>query len=544
VEASLNALAPAPAARARSPVEITAAAALLACAALPFWAGRYLPFLDLPQHLALSRIIADYHDPATHFGDYYAIDWRITPYWGFYAAMEVLQLAVPVELAARLLFTAYAVGLPLSAAYCLASFGRDWRWAVLTFPLVYNTNLFLGFATFNLSLPLFLFALGASERHLASDRFDLRDAISVAALAALVYLFHVQSYALLGLCVVTLGALHWRGLRWAIVCASPYAFSLLLFAPWFWRSFVSPEAQPPSECDVGGHHHQSYGRLGDLDPQFESVPRLVATIPERLVGAFNDGSDYRIAAALLVVFLGALALRGPRRSNVTGTLREVVLERRGQVVCLVLFCGYVFAPIEIKGQWYINPRHLVFAALTAPLLLGAPASGRGRLLLVAGVALAFTASANAARQISRFQEEVGPFDAVISRTQPGRRMMGLIFEDGDGGAIRWWPFVHWTCYYQVRRGGDVSFSFAGLPSIPVVYRRGMRGPHPDEWSPEDFDWNTMAPAYDWFLVRGRPVGGATALLARADLVAAAGPWTLYRQRMARVTSSGLCSPPR
>jgi hypothetical protein len=541
---SLNALARAPAARTRSPVEITAAAALLALAAVPFWAGRYLPFLDLPQHLALSRIIAAYHDPATRFADYYAIDWRITPYWGFYAAMLVLQQVTPAELAARMLFTAYAVGLPLGAAYCLASFGRDWRWAVLTLPLVYNTNLFLGFATFNLSLPLFLFALGASARHVASNRFDLHQSISVAALAGLVYLFHVQSYALLGLCVVTLGAIHWRGLRWAVARASPYSLSLLLFAPWFRRSFVTPEPQPPSDCDVVGHYHQGYGRFGDLDPRFEPLPRLVATIPERLVGAFNDGSDYRIGAALLVVFLAALALRSPRRSNVTRTLREAVLEWRGHVVCLVLFCGYLFAPIEIKGQWYINPRHLVFAALTAPLLLGAPASGRGRVVLWAGAALAVAASANAARQISRFQYEVGPFDAVISRTEPGRRMMGLIFEDGDGGAIRWWPFVHWACYYQVRRGGDVSFSFAGLPSIPVVYRHGMRGPHPDEWSPEDFDWNTMAPAYDWFLVRGRPVGGATALLARADLVAAAGPWTLYRQRMPRVTSSGLCSPPR
>src|SRR5262249_49168126 len=99
----------------------------------PLWVGRYLPFLDLPQHLALSAAIARYADPSAGFATYYQIDWSVTPYWAFYTLMHLLiAIGVAPLTAARLLLSAYAAGLPLSAAYLLASLGRDWRWAAFT----------------------------------------------------------------------------------------------------------------------------------------------------------------------------------------------------------------------------------------------------------------------------------------------------------------------------------------------------------------------------------------------------------------------------
>jgi hypothetical protein len=89
-------------------------------------------------------------------------------------------------------------------------------------------------------------------------------------------------------------------------------------------------------------------------------------------------------------------------------------------------------------------------------------------------------------------------------------------------------------YYQVEKGGDVSFSFAGIPAasiagarvLPIAYRPGMQAPRPNEWRPLDFRWKTMGPAYDYFLIRGQPAGEPARIGDHADLVVQARDWQL------------------
>ncbi|HEX7623143.1 MAG TPA: hypothetical protein VF400_06190, partial [Anaeromyxobacteraceae bacterium] len=357
---------------------------LLAAGAAPFWAGRFLPFLDLPQHLGLAAVVARYRDPATAFARTYLVQAGVTPYWGYYGSMWLLGRALPLELANRVLFSAYAVGLPLAAAFLLASFRRDPRWAVFTLPLVFSTNLFLGFASFLLSLPLALLALGLAERHLAAPDFRPGTALGLAAAAALVFLFHAQSYLVLGLCALVLFAVHLRGLGWAATRALAFLPSLVLFALWFVPSFVTPERAVP------GHTvwHRSYGGLSGLGAAWEPWQTVLRRAPERLFGSFGDGSDRALGAALAVVSAVALVVaygpaHAPRRgtspsapeAGATGALRRFLLAHRCDLLVLALLASYRLAPMEISGQWYVNPRHLVFAALAAPLLLARPARG-------------------------------------------------------------------------------------------------------------------------------------------------------------------------
>ena len=515
-----------PSAKAR-PAEMAAAAVLVAAAVWPFWAGRFLPLLDLPQHLGLASVIARHGDPATRFAELYSVDRRATPYWGYYGAMRWLSFLLSTETANRVLLSAYAAALPLSAGYALSRLGRDWRWAVFAVPLVFNTNLFLGFTGFVLSLPLFLLAVGLSARHLEEERPDPLREVRLAALVALVFLFHAQTFGLLGLSVLALAAVEWRGTRWALRRSLAYVPSLLLFAPWFLRSFVFPEARPLAE----GHtaHHLNYGTLRGLGVRYESAGAILSRMPERVLGSFSDGSDLRIGAALLAVFLLALAFARGDAGEGKGP-RAALRGRRGEVLAALLLASYLAAPMEMAGQWYIAPRHLVLAALLLPAFLSAPAAGLRRGLVAAAAVLSLVLSFGAAAKVREFQRQVGPFPEVLARMEPGKRVMNLMFDNGGGGPVRLWPFVHWSCYYQALVGGDVSFSFAGLPSIPVSYRPGMQAPHPYEWAPQDFRWEAMGPSYDYFLVRGRPWGDAARLGEHADLVVEAGPWQLWRRR--------------
>jgi len=528
------------------------AAVLLAAGAAPFWAGRFLPFLDLPQHLGLAAVVSRYRDPAAAFARTYLVRAGVTPYWGYYGSMWLLGRALPLELANRLLFSAYAVGLPLAAAFLLASFRRDPRWAVFTLPVVFSTNLFLGFASFLLSLPLVLLALGLAERHLAAPRFRPGTALGLAVTAALAFLFHAQSYLVLGLCALALFAVHARGLRWAATRSLPFLPSLVLFALWFVPSFLSPERPDLPEHTAW---HRTYGGLSGLGAAYEPWRVVLGKAPERLFGSFGDGSDRALGAALAALFAVALAVaygpaslpeegghgsRGLDRSPLParrgegqgeGRLRLFLLAHRCDLLVLVLLASYLLAPMEISGQWYVNPRHLVFAALAAPLLLARPARGWRAAVVLLAAALALATSANAARQVRAFQRQVGPFEEVAAAFPPAGRVLGLPFDTGAGGPVRLWPFLHFACYAQLLAGADVGFSFAGLPSIPLRYRPGQQAPHPYEWRPDQLDWATMGPAYDAFLVSGTPRGrGGDELRRHAEPVARAGPFTLWRPR--------------
>jgi len=516
-----------------SRLERAGAALLIAAAALPFWAGRFLPLLDLPQHLGLAAVIARAGDASSSLSRYYQVDVGITPYWAYYGTMWLLTRALPVELANRVVLSLYAIGIPLASAYLLASFGRDRRWAVLTLPLVFGTHLFFGFATFLVSIPLFLVALGLAERHLADDRTRARHEIPLAVASALVFLGHAQTYLLLGACVLVLLAVHGRGLRFVVVRCAPFLPSLALFAVWAWRNFVAPERAMQPLHTV---HYTTYGRPGALGAVFEPFPVVLRTIPERLFGAFGDGSDLALGA--VAGLLAAVAIASsygpaavPRRDGDAGPVRAWVLAHRCDLLVLALAASYLFLPMEIAGMWYLNARHLVFAALALPLLLAAPATGVRRALIAAAAAVTLAVCANVVREVRAFQRQVGEFAVIARALPPGGRVLGLPFDLGVGGPVRLWPFLHFACYEQVLAGGDAGFSFAGLPSIPVRYRPGMQAPHPYEWRPDQLDWATMGGAYDAFLVSGSPRGrGGAELTRHAEPMVGAGPFTLWKPR--------------
>ncbi len=539
---------PAPAGGTRA-ADRLAGALLLAAAMAPFWAGRFLPLLDLPQHLGLAVAVARAGDPASPFAPYLELDPWPVPYWGFYGAMWLLQRAFSPEVAGKILLSAYAAGLPLAAAFLLRALGRDPRWAVFAVPLAFSTNLFYGFLPFLLGTPLLLLALGLLDRHLAAGRPGAANAALLSAATVAVYLSHPQPFLLLGFASILLLGLHWRGPAWAARRALPLLPALGLFAAWLGRAFVAPR---PEFRRPGYSWH---GRLWELGASWEPFRERLGRGMQQLFGSFSDRSDWWMGWALLLALaLSAVAARS--RSAPAGAgppLRERLRARRGEVLCASFLGLWLTLPYSVRGQWYLAPRYLVFAALLAPAFLRAPADGPRRWLLAAGAALALAFCGNAASKVRAFQPEMAGLAEVLSRAGPGGRLAGLLFlhrlEDGAVREIEPGPvrhpgldpdrprpaeqrlstLHHAPAWYQVWQGGDVGMSFAGLPSNPVRYRTGMQAPFPLEWRPEDFDFRTMGPWYDWFLVRGAPPGFAAELARHAAPVARSGRWELWRR---------------
>lgn len=508
-------------------------ALLLAAGAAPLWAGRFLPFQDLPQHLGLANVLAHWGDPAAAFSRFYALEIRPSPYWGYHAPMWILARLLPLEIASKVLLSAWAVGLPVSVAFAMRALGRDGRWAALSLPLVWNTNLVMGLASFLVSMPLFFWCLGLAASHLPAERVGGPRAWLLAAVAAAVFLAHVQAYLLLGLCLLALLAAEWRGARWALARVAPLLPSLALFAAWVLPNFVF-NATPAAPLQSPGY--RTFGTLRHLGAVFEPPAEVLARLPERIWALHGDAAWNWIALAWLFLLGLAVALGGSPDpgpagpAEPTGRLRRALRARRAEMlVVLVLACGLLL-PIEIAGQWYLSARYLPFAALLAPGFVVARAGGWRVALLGAAAALALASDGVAFLRVAEFQDQVRGFARLVDRMEPGGRALGLVFDHGADGPIHRPVLLHFPAYYQALRGGDLGFSFAGLPSIPVRYRAGAQAPHPSEWRPQDFRWESMGPYYDYFLVDGAAWGDAARLGEHADLVAEEGGWKLWARR--------------
>jgi hypothetical protein len=510
------------------------AALLLAAGAAPFWAGRFLPFQDLPQHLALANVLARWSDPATSFSRFYALEIRASPYWGYHAPMWFLTRLLPLEIANKVLLSAWAVAIPVSAGFAMRALGRDGRWAVLSMPLVWTSNLFFGFAPFLLSMPLFFWALGLAARHLPGDRPGGRRAWLLAVASAAVFLAHVQTYLLLGLCVLTLLAVEWRGARWTLPRAAPFLPSLALFAAWALPNFVfnTNPAMPLPHTAA----YRNFGTFRHMGAVFEPPAQVLARMPDRIWGMYGDSSGSWIGVSWLLLFGLSVALASwpdPGMASPpvpTDKLRHALRARRGEVLAvLALACGLLL-PIEVAGQWYLSARYLTFAVMLAPCFIAASATGWRVTLLGAAAGLALVSDGVAFRKVADFQGQVRGFAGLVDRMEPGGRALGLIFDRGEGGPVNRPVLMHFAAYYPALRGGDVGFSFAGLPAIPVRYRPGSQAPHPSEWRPQDFRWETMGQHYDYFLVNGTARGDAERLGEHTDLVAEEGGWRLWARR--------------
>jgi hypothetical protein len=504
----------------RADERLRVATALLASAmmAAPLWVGRFLPLLDLPQHLAITTVLLRHDDPAWRLAAYFEPQRaELTPYWAHYLALEWLGRLMPVDVAARAFLTLYVFALPWAAMALARALGRPPALGLLAVPLALNANLYYGFIAYCWSMVAMLWALALLARQLDAPR-AARGA-GLALLAGALFFTHVQSFAFLLLAGAVLiviarggaaphppesprvGA---RALRaWPLAPAT-----LALFLPWL---YLSTTARPGAE--------RYFPPLDDPRPKYEDPLRRVAGLPAAVAGSYQDGTDDGLLAAWAAVV--AAAALAARREPAAPAARSVFA-----LVATALAC-YFALPVSIQGQWNIAPRFAWTAALLLPCLVRRPPGW----LPAATLALAAATGANAAWHHVRFDREAGPFDRALASLPRGARVLGLIY-DPRGQVLERWPYLHFEQYAVVHGGGMAAHSFTANAPLPVRLRPAARVPAPGVWRPDEFRYDAHGRFYDHFLVRDRTgrhdarrtFGGAV------DEVFREGAWRVYRGR--------------
>lgn len=561
------------------PVVVLGVAAL--ALTLPLATVRWLPFVDYPQHL--GAIAAIHGQGEAIFDRYFVVEYARSQYLLLYVLGDWLAYPLGVEAAGRATAILSIATLPLAVAYYLRAHGRPAMLGALAAPIALHAYVFWGFLPYAAGMALAVIAVGAHAR--LARRPDARRAAWLMVAALLTFYAHAQLYAWMGLaCVVQLAAMApaigrrraLRALAWSAAGALP---SVLGVAWWLHRSGVIERG----EAGARSGHAAAVAAAGG-GPSFAPVAETVRGWLSHSFDVYRDGSGVHLAVAFVLASVvviaargrgdaalvvgaraptaastsdgaatasGAEAARGSWLRRLLAAMPDAPVPRTiaPELVLLATFALYLFGPFSYRLIEPISHRFLPLALALVPVL-----GPRGPLRMPAQLALAtvLLALAIATGQVhaARFAEtdrEMGELSAALAETEPGERLLGLIF-DPQSAVIPLPIYLHAHQYYQARVGGLAAFSFVELPKSPVQYAEGgAPPPFPPrfEWTPQRYDHAVWGEAFDYWLVRHEVGRGAPRSLFRGAERAPeprfeSDRWTLYR----RSSSEALPSAPR
>ena len=481
---------------------------LLVCAlanVAALWSATYLPFTDLPQHVAAIATLRHWTDPQWKAQEYFTLALGRSQYLLYYVAGALISFLVgTAERANLVLLSATALAFPYALRSLARALRADDRLALFAPPLFWSQSLLIGFFNYVAALPVLLWGLAVAVRDAQEPR-PRRTALIAAVAVALFYL-HLSAFLLF----VPAALVAWLAIGRrpiALLWTIPVAALGLVFLG------TSPVVHPAT-----------VGWTQPVRVLFEPPSQALRDLPSALLDIWPGPLDEIVLLALLAA---AALLSWPQSRDADPDPR---LRGLAAAWCTLSALLYFAFPVAIGWLWQLNERYAIAFALFAALLLR-PARGlRGALPLLLAGAVALFSSGVAAWQARGFTREVDGFDHVLGATAPGRRLLSLVY-DHDSAWAKFSPYLHFGSYYRARKGGLASFSFAELPQSPLRYRPGTAPPQKPahwEWEPWRFRNEVDGLYYDYVLVRGYPDPFARSTAGPQWHVAArSGPWTLY-----------------
>jgi len=485
--------------------------ALTVVALVPVWSQRLLPMLDTPNHLAMARAWHDFHDPASHVARFYTLHVRPAPYILFYASLHALMFVTSIEVANKLLLSAYLVAFPLSIRALVTSLGRSPWLALGAFPLAFNQAWIYGFTAHLVAVCLMFFALAALVRYLRDGA--RRELVALSSLALVLCLWHVLPWGVLGLCALALGVVHRREPRRVAAAALALAPSGALMA-----------AMTYAARRDGG-----FVRDTEFVARWRDVPTLLTEFPRRVADLFPGSTDTLCLAAVGASVLGLCLTRGAFLA-----WRGEFERRQTLAILAAMLLAYVCLPWEIRhpvSWWYVSGR---LPAMIAPVLLCLPALPPGdaaRLWALPIVVAALVLPLNLSAVARDFDRRCAPFMRLVERIPRGaptlvlaRGMMrGSGSEEKSGDPATSGPaYWHFSAWPMALRGGCAPYLFD--IGVPVRARRRLTAP--DWFAPDRFELS-HAPDFDYYLVRAPT--DATLHEPRLTVTARDGDWVLFRR---------------
>jgi hypothetical protein len=449
---------------------LVALAASTLAALVPLWATTFPPMVDVPQHAAQIAIWKALGDPSSGYAEVFELNW-FTPYLLGYsiarAFAEFFSGAVPIKLAVSLAI----VALPWATLALVRAAGGEPRVAILAAPLTYGFCFYWGFLNYLFAVPLGALMLAAAYRY--RDRQTPGRGLALAGAGVLLFFGHILALGVAGLGALVLLVTRVRRAGDLPRLIAPLLAPVPLMVAWV-------VAQLRTQGDA--LQATEWGAL---------VWR-----PVELLGLLLGAPRDPLNVAVLVLTGAALAIVGVRvRARLSLALPFLVV-----VVAFLVF------PLFGFGVAMLYQRFAVFAAVLAlPLLRIAPGRRAG---MVTAVACAFAIgwSGYLTARFVAFDGEMAGMRALIERMEPGSTVRLLPVSIRSRHLPEDFPlFMHAPAWYQVEKGGHLSFSFAQHYPELVRYETtpAWAVPLGEETHFRGFRWPREVGRYDYFVVSAR-----------------------------------------
>jgi hypothetical protein len=476
---------------------VTAAILCSLFVAVPFLVVRFPPITDLPQHVAQIRLfLAALGNP----GSGYLIQW-FTPYSAVYGLLGAAWALCGPANAGRVAVLALGVLWTLAVHGLAARRRRPVAAAVLASMLFFSHVLYWGFLNFAVGWLAFIVWLLVTARAAPNDR-GWRAALPQFGAAVLLYLSHVLWFAFGIAWLPVYAAVHrWprRVLLWRLLGVAPVVAAAALWYP----------------------HLEA---LGFASPTVWFTPLPARLAPEWVVNAVLGGvqgsMEYLVAGVLLAWVAGGLWQgRGARRAGI-----DVDLLWTG----LLLIALGLTLPDKYTNTIQFAARWMPVGALLIVLAVPPPAVLASLQRVLALTVVAFFCCATATAWVVFERDELSGLSEALAAMPDGQRVIGLDLVQ-ESRVIKGRPFLQMFAYAQVRHGGRLNASFAGLAPSLVVYRQHVPAPwtanlewFADQVRPDDLRF------FDYALINGGPEIHAQAAAMPLSAVTADGRWRLYR----------------
>ena len=483
--------------------------------AWPLLQTTFLPFVDYPQHLATVAAVHGGGEPA--WSRFFYVDYSSIQYVAIYVLSDLLAHVFGVDMGTRLVLVAGLAGLPLGVAAWLKAHERPALAGALAAGIALHAFVFWGFVSYFVSLPVAVFALAALARMVRVR--DLKTVAAFGILALLCFASHAQTYAwLAAACLVQLAAMlpafglrrTWGAAWRALLAAIPSGAAALW---WVLRSDIV-------SAGMAGVRGNAAAKVQGAGAKFEPVSTSVSTWLQHSFGVYRDGDGERIALAFLLAALLLVILRGhtavakaapaaeqPADGEAPRRERWRLPNLAPECVLALTVAAYLLAPMSYRLIEPINHRFLPLALALVPALgpLRLPRVPSRALAGAALLVMVAYASVVHTRHFNKMDAEMGDLEEALSKAEPGRRLLGLIY-DRDSYIAPYPTYLHSHQYYQVRTGGLSAFSFAEFPISPLRYKDGEAPPTfvpRFEWSPHlhPTRYKTYAGYFDYYLLR-------------------------------------------
>ncbi len=469
-------------------------AVLCVASLFPLLAFKYIPSVDLPNHILLAALHADVLNT-----QFLSADWVVSPYILFYLVMYPLVRLLGYLVATKLVLGLYVTGLPLSVRWFYNEFNPDNRFlSLFSFAFIYTYFFDFGFIPYVIGIPLVFCGLAVLKRVMRRG-FPLRLVLLSSAVSLLIYLSHFMNFAAYGIGIL---ALIWSNRythddpkRSEVPLLSQMAYLTLILAPSLvLLAFYTMRMLNSGDLVASSNTLAVYSTLFH---QFTGAIRFFIT----KIAVFDA-----VRFGLLGMFFIVLVI-----------FKEKIINRGFLLYFgIAVWAASVIVPRSLFiGGWELSSRLAVFGAVSVVGSFVIRKEISRKLVIIIAVVLSVISIGQRTIHTRLINRLTAGYVNTLSATIPsGSR----IFPVSNAFLESNVPYMmHAISYYHLEYGGFSPFLFTDQPQVAGV-KPSLKLPRLHEaWLPSDTSqFMQVLPYYDYLVVTTYGEGLPKPFMAMSD----------------------------